>query len=56
MSGLLITGAAGQVGTALLRLRPDALGIVNTDNPIPEDVLAEIRQIPAIRNAQVVRL
>ena len=27
MSRLLITGAAGQVGTALSRLRPDAHGI-----------------------------
>ena len=32
----------------------EALGLVNVDNPVPEEVLAEIRAIPAVRAAQVV--
>jgi len=30
----------------------EALGLVNVDNPIPEEVLAEIRAIPAVRTAR----
>jgi len=30
--------------------------LVNIDNQVPEDVLAEIRAIPAIRVAKVVEL
>ncbi len=36
--------------------RPYAVGVVNTDNPIPEPVLSRIRAIPAVRSAQVVLL
>src|SRR5579859_70394 len=34
----------------------EALGLVNVDNPVPEEVLAEIRAIPAVRAAQVVEI
>ncbi len=40
MSRLLITGAAGQVGTALMRLRPDAIGI-----DLPELDLTDARAV-----------
>ncbi len=63
-------GVIGQVGTILGdnqiniasfvlgrdRESPHAVGVVNTDNPIPEQVLARIRSIPAVRSAQVVHL
>ncbi|HEV2233059.1 MAG TPA: phosphoglycerate dehydrogenase [Terriglobia bacterium] len=63
-----VPGVIGRVGTilgnrnvnianfALGRNQPtnEALGLVNVDNPVPEEVLAEIRAIPAVRAAQVV--
>ncbi len=36
--------------------RPYALGVVNTDSDIPDDVLEKIRDVPAIRLAHVIRL
>jgi D-3-phosphoglycerate dehydrogenase / 2-oxoglutarate reductase len=34
----------------------EALGLVNVDNPVPEEVLAEIRAIPAVRAARIVEI
>jgi D-3-phosphoglycerate dehydrogenase len=34
----------------------EAIGLVNIDNHVPDDVLAEIRAIPAVRTARVVDL
>jgi len=34
----------------------EALGLVNVDNPVPDEVLAEIRAIPAVRAARVVEI
>jgi D-3-phosphoglycerate dehydrogenase len=34
----------------------EAIGLVNIDNHVPDDVLAEIRAIPAVRQARVVDL
>ncbi len=34
----------------------EAIGLVNVDNPIPAEVLNEIRSIPAVRTARVVEL
>ena len=65
-----VPGVIGRVGTILgnrgvniatfaLGRNPDvkeAVGLVNIDNHVPEDVLAEIRAIPAIRVAKVVEL
>ena len=33
-----------------------ALGVINTDNPVPETVMAKIRKIPAISYAQLIEL
>jgi D-3-phosphoglycerate dehydrogenase len=65
-----VPGVIGRVGTLLgdrninianfalgrSRKAQEALGLVNVDNPVPEDVLKEIRAIPAVRLAQVVEL
>ncbi len=65
-----VPGVIGRVGTilgnhkvnianfALGRDREagEALGLVNVDSPIPEDVLNELRSIPAIRVAKVVEV
>ena len=65
-----VPGVIGRVGTILgnrgvniatfaLGRNPEvkeAVGLVNIDNQVPEDVLAEIRAIPAIRVAKVVEL
>jgi D-3-phosphoglycerate dehydrogenase len=34
----------------------EAIGLVNVDHDIPHDVLAEIRHIPAIKRAQLVKV
>jgi D-3-phosphoglycerate dehydrogenase len=34
----------------------EAIGLVNIDNHVPDEVLAEIRAIPAVREARVVKL
>jgi D-3-phosphoglycerate dehydrogenase len=34
----------------------EAIGLVNVDNPVPEEVLAEIRAIPAVRTARIVEI
>lgn len=63
-------GVIGQVGTILGKAniniasfvlgrdaeRPYAVGVVNTDSEISEQVLERIRSIPAVRYAQVVHL
>ncbi|MFQ5738658.1 MAG: phosphoglycerate dehydrogenase [Acidobacteriota bacterium] len=63
-------GVIGQVGTILGRNsiniasfvlgrdreRPGAVGVVNTDSPIPQPVLAEIRKVPPVHFARVVSL
>lgn len=63
-------GVIGQVGTLLgdnqINIAsfvlgrdpksPHAVGVVNTDNPIPEEVLRRIRAIAAVRSAEVVHL
>lgn len=65
-----VPGVIGRVGTilgnrqvniasfALGRDREagEALGLVNVDNPVPQSVLAEIRSIPALREARVVEV
>ena len=33
-----------------------ALGVINTDNPVPEEVMTRIRKIPAISYAQLIKL
>ena len=33
-----------------------ALGVINTDNPVPETVMTRIRKIPAISYAQIIEL
>lgn len=63
-------GVIGQVGTILGNARiniasfvlgrnhanPIAIGVVNTDSEIPESVLQQILQIPAVQYAQVIQL
>ena len=63
-------GVIGQVGTILgqakiniasfvlgrIEEKPHALGVVNTDAAIPETVLEQIRQIPAVRFSQLLDL
>lgn len=63
-------GVIGQVGTILGRARiniasfvlgrdrdrPYAVGVINTDSDVPEEVLREVRAIPAVGFAQVVYL
>ena len=65
-----VPGVIGRVGTILgnrnvnianfaLGRNPqtnEALGLVNVDNPVSEEVLAEIRAIPAVRTARVVEI
>jgi D-3-phosphoglycerate dehydrogenase / 2-oxoglutarate reductase len=65
-----VPGVIGRVGTILGDRRVNiasfalgrdqqagvALGLVNVDSPIPEQVLAEIRAVPAIRAARVVEI
>jgi D-3-phosphoglycerate dehydrogenase len=65
-----VPGVIGRVGTVLgnrslnianFALGRDAearqaIGLVNVDNPIPSEVLNEIRAIPAVREARVVEL
>ena len=65
-----VPGVIGRVGTILgdrsinianfalgrNQKAQEAIGLVNIDNHVPEDVLAEIRAIPAVRAARVVDL
>jgi D-3-phosphoglycerate dehydrogenase / 2-oxoglutarate reductase len=65
-----VPGVIGRVGTILGDRRinianfalgrdpkaPEAIGLVNIDNHVPDEVLAEIRAIPAVRQARVVDL
>ena len=65
-----VPGVIGRVGTILgnrninianfalgrNQKTQEALGLVNIDNHVPEEVLAEIRAIPAVRQARVVDL
>jgi hypothetical protein len=34
----------------------EALGLVNVDNPISDEVLKEIRAVPAMRSARVLKI
>jgi D-3-phosphoglycerate dehydrogenase len=65
-----VPGVIGRVGTILgnrsinianfalgrNQKAQEAIGLVNIDNHVPDEVLAEIRAIPAVRNARVVDL
>lgn len=65
-----VPGVIGRVGTILgnrnvnianfalgrNQQKNEALGLVNVDNPVPEEVLAEIRAIPAVRSARIVEI
>ncbi len=65
-----VPGVIGRVGTILGDRRinianfalgrdqkvPEAIGLVNIDNHVPDEVLSEIRAIPAVRQARVVDL
>ncbi len=65
-----VPGVIGRVGTILgnrsinianfalgrNQKAQEAIGLVNIDNHVPDDVLAEIRAIPAVRQARVVDL
>ena len=65
-----VPGVIGRVGTILGNRKinianfalgrntqtQQAIGLVNVDNHVPDEVLAEIRAIPAVRAARVVEV
>ncbi len=57
-SVLLGDGNVNIANFGLGRTQPsgEAIGLVNVDNPVPSEVLAEIRSIPAVHTAKIVEI